>query len=111
MGSWGFKPWENDTAADFCDKYLEKIPITALIQIGLESPIYEEVRIAAWLLRQIGINFIYPNNSYKKDIKKAIARIEEILRNQELLRQWCDPNGLIADLYNNLEALKERIES
>lgn len=78
MGAWGHEPWDNDIAADYCNK-LADIPVVKWITNGLLSLVPEEQIVAAWMLGQIGINhFVYPGE-LRVHISNAIKRLDDLL--------------------------------
>ncbi len=111
MGAWGSQAYENDTAADFCDKYLSTTPLPQLIKKGLMSSNYDEIRLACWFLRHIGINYVYPTCELKTDIEEAIAKIKNILRDDEWLQTWKDINIVVKDLLSALAELESRVQN
>ena len=106
MGAWGTEPWENDSAGDFCYK-LGKMPITTWIEEGLNSD-YEEQRIAAFVLSQIGRNFIYPFDLREKHLNWAIKNLKTIRGDQVWIDLWKNKREIKAKLdaeIKNLESL------
>ncbi len=75
MGSWDYKPWDNDSAADwFADllqgSFVEKIEETLNLD---PKKNYEEIRAACYVLIQLGRPYIWP---YEKIV--AVAALHNI---------------------------------
>ena len=105
MGVWGTKPWENDTAADFCCD-LGKIPVTELIDKGLNSDDEDEQRIAAWLLSRLAVYYVYPYETQEKQVKRAIRKLNDMLKS-DWIEAWNNPNEVIGLIRHEVIALEE----
>lgn len=91
MGAWGEGPIDNDTAADWFSS-LKNTGIYALIEEGLRSSNYDEIRAAAFLLERIGINYVYDIDLLDRDKDLAREALKRILKDEEWLGTWavCD---------------------
>ena len=104
MGAWGEKPWDNDTAADFC-YHIDSIPITKLIGQGLASNTEDEQRIAAWLLSSVGQHYVYPCELKDQQCKLALQRLEA-MRNGDWIAGWNNQQRVHKLLGEEIEAIK-----
>lgn len=90
MGTWGYAPWDNDSAADWFSE-LDKKPITTLIPEGLEGLASGSIanRIAAaWLLSTVARNHVYPSEFRENHVKMAIKTLEAI--GEDWYEEWDD---------------------
>lgn len=103
MGAWGTGPYDNDTAADWFFKITEKAA-PDLIAEGLESESYEEVRAAAWLLQQIGYNYVYPLGLLDEHKQLAIKKLSTIVQDKDWIGSWKEPqivySSIMAQIYD-----------
>ena len=63
MGTWGYKPYENDAAGDWFGDLWDELPLPAKVEETLELDVedyHEEIRAAAHLLIQLGEVYIWP---------------------------------------------------
>ncbi len=86
MGTWGTKPWESDTAADWFDNLMEETGLASYVEetlhheIGDDPPVdTDEIRAAAAVLLLLGHLFVWPVEHWDEDLKLGISRLEEIL--------------------------------
>ena len=87
MGTWGYKPWDSDDAADFFRAVFEAIDIDAHIDGALRyDDTFGQIRGAAYLLRVLGHSpYVWPG-----DPDRRIAHIEHALAR---LKALIDPDG------------------
>ena len=110
MGAWGPHPQDNDTAADFCVK-LEDMTLRNWVLAGLKSEDYDENRIAAWMLRQVGFNYVWPAG-LDYVCKMAIERLQVILDDDKWRATWIkdsDRGMVVADIRSTQSELARRI--
>jgi len=101
MGHWGVGPYDNDTAADFMFD-LPKKPITELIERGLNSTSYEEIRAAAWLLQQVGYNYTYPLGMLEEHLQLAVDKLSAMAADTEWIESWRDPKAIHASILKQI---------
>lgn len=85
MGSWGVKPFENDSAADWFADLWDECPVPKKVEETLKLDIedsHEEIRAAAHILVQLGENFIWPD-SLDQHCDLAVQRLEELKSMEE----------------------------
>jgi hypothetical protein len=66
MGSWGIKPYENDSAADWFGDLWEEFPLPSKVEETLKLDVddsHEEIRAAAHVVLQLGDTYIWPADS------------------------------------------------
>ena len=81
MGSWGVKPYENDSAADWFGGLWDECPLPAKVEETLKLDLEdycEEIRAAAHVLLQLGHTYIWPVDSIDRHCDLAARRLEEI---------------------------------
>lgn len=105
MGAWGEKPWENDTAADMFYQ-LEKVPITQVVENGLNSENEDEQIAAAWLYSRVGMGFVYPVDLRSTHKKLAVEKLTDILANDDWLDRWKDRSAKEASIKRVLRDIK-----
>lgn len=106
MGAWGIGPVDNDTAADWFFQ-LEKVPVPALVESGLNSKNQDEVRAAAYLLTKVGGGYMYPIDFREKHIDLAIEKIQDLYNNYDWISDWNNPDGVRKELEQELKALRD----
>ena len=103
MGAWGTGPYDNDTAADWFFR-MTKMSAPDLIENGLQSENHYEARAAAWLLQQVGYNYVYPIRMLDDHRQKAIVRLGAILNDEEWMSKWVEPEvtraSIMAQIYD-----------
>lgn len=108
MGAWGEGPFDNDSAADWFFG-LDKTGLYPFIERGLNSEFYEEVRAAAWLLSQIGYNYVYNYDLRKYHINLAINKLEKILADEKWINTWSSQTEIEKSLRVQIKDLKELV--
>ena len=81
MGSWGVKPYENDSAADWFGNLWDEFPVPSRVEETLKLDLedsHEEIRAAAHVIIQLGEIFIWPVDSIDRHRDLAARRLEEI---------------------------------
>lgn len=90
MGSWGERPYDNDTAADWFIGLLE--PAAKKIEDLLNRPVddshYDEYRAAAWFMTKIGRNYVYPTAMLGDHLSKLHDRLQTIRADDDWLNSW-----------------------
>jgi hypothetical protein len=110
MGRWATRPWDSDTAADWCWEMMEKTGLVKHIEETLRHKIddafpgdADEIRAAAAVLLLLGHHYVWPVDDLERDLKLAIARLEEILAK--------DYGGSCNEqIHAEIAALKSRLE-
>jgi hypothetical protein len=90
MGSWGERPYDNDTAADWFGEIME-VPcqkIEELLARPVDDSHYDEYRAAAWFLSKIGRNYVYPTASLSKHLSGIHDRLQTIRNDSDWLSGW-----------------------
>ncbi|NNF00938.1 MAG: hypothetical protein HKN25_18120 [Pyrinomonadaceae bacterium] len=88
---WGNEPWDNDAAADWFGKLLDKTDLPKHVRKTLllskeDDPYGEntaELRAAAYCVLQLGRVYIWPIASLKEDLQIAINALEMVLSNED----------------------------
>lgn len=105
MGAWGESPTDNDTAADLAYK-LKEYPVYHVILLGLDSEDPHEQRLGAWLIVQLGDNYVFDIDKRDPYTKLAIEKIEALLVNEEWIASWREPAKILTSLRKQLADLK-----
>ncbi len=100
MGTWGRKPWDNDSAADWFGNLMDKTNLSQLVEEALHEEMEEgfnvdadQIRAAAAVLILLGHIYVWPVDDLDRLLKLAISRLEEIIArnfyegNEEWTRQ------------------------
>jgi len=109
MGAWGHNPWDNDTAADLC-LGLKSFPVHIVIEKGLNSPDYDVNLMAALLVAQINLPYVYSLQRSYDHLRSAIDVCEKILADEEWLATWRDPDkkrNIVLAVLNTLRQGKD----
>lgn len=86
MGTWGVKPFENDSAADWFGDLWDEFPVPSKVEETLKLDLeenHEEIRAAVHLLIQLGETYIWPVDSIDRHCDLAARRLEEIKRMED----------------------------
>jgi hypothetical protein len=97
MGTWGYKPWENDTAADWLGG------IRSVLYMGLSSKRDEEVIIAASVLDKLSDIFKWDAMLFGS----AAEEMERILKS-DYVKGWKSDQKIVIELqgiYNRLDKI------
>lgn len=81
MGSWGFAPWDDDSAADWFGDLFDEIPLAAKVEqtLNLDPEEYSaEIRAAASLLIMLGRTYVWPIDDIDRHLNMAIAAMEKV---------------------------------
>jgi hypothetical protein len=81
MGSWGMKPWETDSAADWYDSVMENSGLPSMVEAALildPGSCHEEIRAAAYVLISLGRAMIWPIDKLDARLKLAIEKLRYI---------------------------------
>lgn len=105
MGAWGFEPTDNDTAADWFHG-LGALGLFNFIESGLNSPNACEIRAAAWLVHQLGDNFVYDICKREAHIELAINKIKRLLDNKSYMESWSDEEEIKISLRAQIKELR-----
>ena len=104
MSTWGTEPWENDTGSDWFGSLFDACGIAAYVDRTLAGdPVenLEELRAAAFLLRQLGRNYIWPLEHRERQLTLAVDQLRKAV-------EWCEGNPDESDDWL-LDALKSDI--
>jgi hypothetical protein len=106
MGSWGYKPYENDDAGGFFCTLTEADDAVRVITKALKRGSEDgEARAAAHTLAIIR-KYVARPYLYLQDINKSIQRLELLLNDDEYLNDWNDPADAKKAIQKELRALK-----
>jgi hypothetical protein len=109
MGDWGFKPWDNDGAADWYGELFEKTQLAMYVEEALnqdpeESP--DVIRAAAFLLVQLGRVYIWPIHEMDRHLGLAIQKLEAIRE----LEDFQEIEGYVSEINNEISILRSRLQ-
>ena len=107
MGHWGTGPLENDSAGDWFYQ-LEKKSIVDLIEAGLNSKDYDEVRAAAWLLERVGLSYVYPLGKLDRHKQLAVYRLTAIAHDTVWIERWKEPKDIRAAVLAQMYRLADK---
>ncbi|HET7490125.1 MAG TPA: hypothetical protein VFJ85_19530 [Acidimicrobiales bacterium] len=88
MGTWGFDPWDNDSAADWFGELWDDTPIVDRVLEGLRSGGGHEMLAALWLCTQLCRVYVWPVYRLDETLDAAIAAADQLLAG-------ADENGLV----------------
>ena len=93
MGTWGRRPWDSDSAADWCAQTFEGIDIDASLDEAFKyDDVWGKIRTACYLLTTLGVSaYVWPG-----DLERLDGHIE---RGLTLLRGMADPDGEYLSLW------------
>lgn len=81
MGTWGFAPWDDDSAADWFGDLFDELPIAKKVEETLQLDPEEyaaEIRAAASLLVMLGRTYVWPIDDVEKHLQLAIAQMKKV---------------------------------
>ena len=107
MGTWGYKPYENDAAGDWFGDLWDELPLPAKVEETLELDVedyHEEIRAAAHLLIQLGEVYIWPVDLLDHHCDLAARQLEAMKKMEEY-----EGADFQAALEREIEILKSRI--
>lgn len=103
-GAWGSQPYANDTAADWFFTALKGY-VPDNIYAGLNSEYPEEVRAAAFLLQQLGFNYVYDVYVREAHLDLAIAKLRQLLAGDWTLH-WKNPDEVRSEIQKQIDKLQ-----
>lgn len=107
MGSWGYKPYENDDAGGFFYTLTEADDAVRLIAKALKNGSEDgEVRAAAHILTIIR-KYVADPDLYEKHIDQSISRLMLLGNDSEYLNDWDSPADAKKAIQKELRALKK----
>ncbi|MEZ0229424.1 MAG: DUF4259 domain-containing protein, partial [Planctomycetota bacterium] len=65
MGTWGYKCWENDAAADWFLELFEGLELAERISATFDRDNPDEIRAACHVLTQLGRIYVWPGEGKK----------------------------------------------
>lgn len=107
MGSWGIKPYENDSAADWFGNLWDEFPVPSKVEETLKLDLddsHEEIRAAVYMLLQLGDTYIWPVHSIDRHCDLAARRLEEMKAMEIYSDDACQ-----AEMQKEIEILRSRI--
>jgi len=107
MGMWDIKPWDNDEAADWYTDVMETCQIRKKWLEGIKADLTDEfdtVRAAIGLFIMLGRVYIWPIETYDKDLELAISKCESLQKVDE----YQESPELLEQIGFELEELKSR---
>ncbi len=83
---WDFKPWDNDSAADWYGDLMDSTQLRKSWLAGInkdptDSP--DVVRAAAGLFIMLGRVYIWPIDDYDNDLELSIKQLKRVSENEE----------------------------
>jgi len=107
MGSWGYKPYENDDAGDFFCSLTEADDAVRVITKALKKGSEDgEVRAAAHALVIIR-KYVMDPDLYAQHINKSIQMLELIVNDDDYINDWDRPDNAKRAIQKELRALKK----
>ncbi|PHR88828.1 MAG: hypothetical protein COA78_36245 [Blastopirellula sp.] len=82
MGMWDYKPWDNDSAADWFGDFMDKTEFRKHWLDGMNSDLSEEpdeLRAAISLFIMLGRVYVWPIEQFDDDLELAIVKSECLL--------------------------------
>lgn len=104
MGTWGTKPWENDSAADWFGKVMDQSKLADRVRTELlmDAEKYPEIiRAAAHIVEQLGHVYIWPIQSLDGDLQLAVDALTKLAANTDMPR---------AEIRKSIRVLKSRLQ-
>ena len=104
---WDFKPWDNDSAADWFGDLMDTCKVRNEWLKGMNADIEDEpevVRAAVALFVMLGRVYIWPIRNYDEDLELAISKLEELAKNDLM----SEVDELIEEIKLETEELKSR---
>ena len=82
MGAWGFKPWENDSAADWFAEMHEHTGLREIVMATIRRGVKQEgiggIRAAVHVLTLLGKTYTWPVLAEHADLRLAIQAMGEV---------------------------------
>ena len=85
MGTWGWKAWEDDEAADWLGSVLTP-RLSADVLKSLKSPSNRRIA-AAWVVHQVGLTYAWPIEDLHRSLLRASHALEDITASSPSLRR------------------------
>lgn len=107
MGTWDNNPWDNDEALDWLGDLFNKTKLDKKIAqaFDLDHEEYPEtIRMAAYMLINLGQIYIWPLDRLEGDLEKAIKVMEKI-KNHEIY----EDDKVQKQLAKEIKTLKTRL--
>lgn len=108
MGSFGTKPYENDTAGNWLLKTLTPVSeaITTLLALPVEAANYDEYRAAAWILTKIGRNETWNPDVLATQLSTIHDRLQAIKNDVGYIATWFEPTKFVNDLDERIQQIQ-----
>ncbi len=107
MGMWGFKPWDNDQAADWFGNFMDKTKFRKAWLSGIKEDPTDEpdvVRAAAALFVRLGHVYVWPIDMYAEDLERTIVALEAVANCSDYL----ETPELLEAIASEISELKSR---
>lgn len=104
---WAFNPWDNDSAADWYDEFMDDTKLRSAWLKGINKDAteeFEEVRAAISIYLMLGRVYVWPIDHLDDDLALCIAQSEKILN----LPQVQESGELVEQIRAELKALESR---
>jgi hypothetical protein len=120
MGGWSFKPWGNDDAADWFQRFWKSKDVALVVdeveRFDAKAERYDQLRAAAYLLETLGNPYIWPATQ-QAALKPLLTRTIEILSHMidppdadwGFLDMWGNDPGVIEAVREQIAALQARL--
>lgn len=110
---WDKKPWDNDRAADWFGKLMDKTEFPTRVREALmlcekEDPYGDNtpiLRAAVYCVLQFCSVYVWPINNLDRDLALAIKATSMILTDEE----YCYSEEIVSEIKEELRELKERL--
>ena len=96
MGAWGYRAWDNDTAADWFRATLGPADLDARVDEAFERGRPDEIRAACHLLAQLGRIYVWPGDpsALKERVKRGVELLRALRASEPECAAWSDPEAL-----------------
>lgn len=82
MGTWGLRPFDNDTAADWFGDLWDEVPLPKRVEKTLQQEVeefnHDEIRAAAYVLIQLGHVYVWPIHDLEHHLELAVSKLKEV---------------------------------
>lgn len=106
MGMWDFKPWDNDSAADWYGDFMDSTNLRKHWLEGIkQDPIddADTVRAAASVFIMLGRVYVWPIDHLDEDLELAISQLKKTLE--------CEENKEVPELIEIIQSEINELES
>ncbi|MBX2846905.1 MAG: hypothetical protein KTR16_01185 [Acidiferrobacterales bacterium] len=106
MGMWDFKPWDNDSAADWFGDFMDDTNIRDHWLEGIKQDPLDDadtVRAAASIFVMLGRVYIWPIDHLDQDLELTICQLKKTLE--------CEENKEVPELLEMIQTEIEELES